>query len=87
MHFLLYKILKLLLSQTGEGTIESYVNHPINFKSDKNIAQILRGFTGIIGNLNFALLDIIIGGISFFKDRNSEVIYVNSEDVREEPHV
>lgn len=64
-------ILQILFSQTGEGTIESYNNHPMNIKNDKSISQILRGFTGILGNLNFALIDILLGGFSFFKDKNN----------------
>jgi hypothetical protein len=76
------KILKFLLSPTGEGTIPSYINHPLNFKNDNNISQIIRGLTGMLGNLNFALLDIVLGGMSFFKDRNKSS-YVEMEESKD----
>ena len=74
------KFLKILLSQTGEGTITSYENHPMNFKNNTSISQILRGFTGMLGNLNFALIDIFLGSMSFFKDRNSNYVEIEEEE-------
>lgn len=77
------KILDIILSQTGSGNIESYSNHPLNIKSDKNISQLLRGLTGILGCLNFALIDILLGSMGFIKDRNSTIIYKDLEPVKE----
>lgn len=60
-------LLNLLKSPTGGGAIESYNDHPLNFKNNHYLSQILRGLTGMIGSLDFALIDIIVGTIGFFK--------------------
>jgi hypothetical protein len=59
----------MIKSQTGEGSISSYDNHPLNIKNNDNIAQIIRGLTGMLGSLNFAILDIILGSLGFVKEK------------------
>jgi len=61
------KILDMLKSKTGEGSLDQYTDHPLNFKNNHYLSQILRGLTGMIGSLDFALIDIIVGTIGFFK--------------------
>jgi hypothetical protein len=78
------RIIKMIFSQTGEGSISSYNDHPMNFKSDDSISQILRGMTGILGNLNFALIDIFLGSMSFFKNRNNVSVVIEEEE-KEKP--
>jgi hypothetical protein len=56
---------KILTAETGEGSIEDYIDHPMNFKKSEGLAQILRGFTGIIGNLKLAIIDIVFGALRF----------------------
>jgi hypothetical protein len=60
-------LLSILKSPTGQGTIDSYNDHPLNFKNNHFLSQILRGLSGIIGTLDFAVIDIILGTIGFFK--------------------
>lgn len=61
--------LSFLAAHTGAGTIEEYVDHPLNFDRTKSTARILRGLTGICGELNYALIDIGLGVIEKIKER------------------
>ena len=61
--------LSFLAAPTGAGTIEEYVEHPLNFDRTKSTARILRGLTGICGELNYALIDIGLGVIEKIKER------------------
>jgi hypothetical protein len=56
--------LDILKAETGKGDIEDYISHPLNLKKNKGIAQILRGLTGLLGNLNLAIVDILLGMIN-----------------------
>jgi hypothetical protein len=51
-----------LLKKTGPGPVESYLDHPMNAKRSKGRARFLRGCTGIAGDLDLAIIDIVIGG-------------------------
>lgn len=59
----------VLLSETGEGSIENYIEHPFNPFESEGLAQTLRGLTGFFGNLELALVDIMVGGFRFFKEK------------------
>lgn len=61
--------LDFLKAETGEGEIEDYLTHPLNFGRSRGLAQVLRGLTGMIGSLKYALIDIVIGGLNFSKER------------------
>ena len=73
-------ILNMLKSETGEGTIESYKNHPLNGKNNNSISQIIRGLTGILGSLNFGILDVILGCLGYVKEKKDNTIYNKSID-------
>lgn len=60
-----------LTAETGEGAIEDYLDHPLNFNQSKSVAQMLRGFTGLLGNLKLAIIDIVMGGLQFAKERKA----------------
>lgn len=53
----------ILKTPTGEGTIEDYLIHPLNFNESKGMARVLRGLTGFLGNINLAIADVIIGAL------------------------
>lgn len=53
-----------LAAKTGSGSIDDYVKHPLNFSESRGMAQILRGCTGIAGDLDLAIVDIAIGGFN-----------------------
>jgi len=57
-----------LKTPTGSGTIESYLDHVLNPGHSKGLAQMLRGFTGIAGELNLAILDITFGAFEYLKE-------------------
>lgn len=60
-------------SKTGAGSIEDYIDHPLNINASRPLAQILRGATGIFGSLDLAVVDIGIGFINAIKEhRNNE---------------
>lgn len=59
--------LSFLKAETGEGPIESYFDHPLNFNESKGMARILRGATGLFGSLNLAIIDIGIGLLDVMK--------------------
>jgi hypothetical protein len=73
-------IMKMLKSETGEGTIQSYSNHPLNTKNNDYISQIIRGLTGMLGSLNFAILDIILGTFGLAKESKDITNYTVSSD-------
>lgn len=62
-----------LLAKTGEGSVDGYVDHPLNFSRSKGLAQILRGVTGLVGELDLAVVDIGIGTFNMMKEGKSSV--------------
>lgn len=64
--------LEWLKTPTGDGDIESYLNHPLNFPKSKGLAQMLRGATGLAGHdLKLAIIDLVLGGLNFVKERGA----------------
>lgn len=63
--------LSFLAAPTGPGSVEEYIAHPLNFDGKKSTARILRGLTGLCGELNYALVDIGLGTIEKMKERGS----------------
>lgn len=59
--------LSFLKAQTGEGMVEEYIQHPLNFNSSKGMARVLRGLTGMFGSLSYALVDVVIGTLDLLK--------------------
>jgi hypothetical protein len=64
-------IFDILRTKTGSGSIDSYIDSPLNFKKSEGLAQMLRGTTGFLGALDYAILDICIGAMKFFKEFRS----------------
>lgn len=60
---------RVLTAETGDGSIGDYLDHPMNFNNSKGLAQILRGFTGIVGNLNLAVIDVLFGLLRFSREK------------------
>lgn len=58
----------ILFSKTGDGSIESYIDHPLNNKKSRGMAQILRGLTGIAGELDYAIIDIALGSFQYTRE-------------------
>lgn len=66
---------RVLKAETGAGAIGDYLDHPMNFNKSHGLAQILRGLTGMIGNLNLAVIDVVMGALRFSKERKEVIQY------------
>lgn len=53
--------LGFLQTKTGSGDIADYIDHPMNFRHNEGMAQILRGLTGLFDDLDLAIIDIFVG--------------------------
>lgn len=60
-----------LKAETGEGEIEDYITHPLNFNESRGTARVLRGLTGMFGSLRYAVIDIAIGLMEFTKPKQN----------------
>lgn len=60
--------MSFILSPTGDGSIDDYTDHPMNPKGSKGTARILRGATGMLGSLNYAIIDIALGAVELMKE-------------------
>lgn len=58
-----------LKSEPGPGDVESYRQHPLNWDGTYEVAQILRGLTGLLGNLRLAMVDLVVGGLRLLSRR------------------
>ena len=50
-----------LFAATGPGAVDSYINHPLNFSQSVGLGQVIRGLTGFLGSLEYAVVDLVIG--------------------------
>lgn len=57
---------KILTAAPGPGAIEDYLIHPLNFRKSEGLGQIIRGLTGILGSLEYALVDVFMGFLKEF---------------------
>jgi hypothetical protein len=64
---------RIMTAETGEGSIGDYLDHPMNFNNSLGLAQMLRGFTGIVGNLKLAIIDVIIGALRFSREKKGVI--------------
>lgn len=64
------RFMEFLKRPTGEGDISFYVNHPLNYDGSKEMGQVIRGCTGLLGALDFAVLDIGLGMMKILSKRN-----------------
>jgi hypothetical protein len=63
--------LSILKAKTGEGSIEDYMQHALNFNKSRGTAQILRGCTGLFGELELAVIDIALGSFELIKEKRN----------------
>lgn len=69
-------------AKTGPGTIESYINHPLNTSGSRGVAQMLRGATGLLGDLDLAVIDIGLGAVEVLRERRGAA---SRENVADQP--
>jgi hypothetical protein len=61
-----------LKAKSPDEPIENYINHPLNFARSTGLAQALRGATGIIGDLRYAIVDVIVGLLKFANEKRGQ---------------
>lgn len=66
--------LSFLKAKTGSGDVEEYLKHPLNFKHSAGAAQMIRGFTGLFGDLDLAVLDITLGAFELAKEKRNAAV-------------
>lgn len=71
--------LSFLKAQTGPGDISEYVNHPLNFAKSEGLGQVIRGLTGMLGELRYAIVDIVMGAMRFSNERKKQIVEVPHE--------
>jgi len=54
---------KIFNAPSPKKKVEEYLNHPLNFDQEISTGRIIRGVEGIIGNLDRAMVDVILGVI------------------------
>jgi hypothetical protein len=63
----------MLKAETGPGEIGDYIEHPLNFNKSAWMARLIRGLTGLVGNLRLALVDIGLALVEGWKARVAAV--------------
>lgn len=58
-----------LQSEPGPGEVESYIGHPLNWDNSLPVARLLRGLTGLVGNLRLAIVDLVVGSLQLLSRR------------------
>ncbi len=51
----------IITTKTGQGNLENYIDNPLNYDNTKETGQVLRGLSGFTGDLDLAVVDIIMG--------------------------
>ena len=46
-----------------------YAEHPLNFNRSEGMARMIRGASGILGSLDLAIVDLVIGLIQVIMER------------------
>lgn len=62
-----------LRAKTGDGKIEDYQGHPLNFDGSLGLAQVIRGFTGMFDALDLAVIDVAVGFFRWRKGAGADV--------------
>lgn len=50
-----------LRTPTGEGSVEEYDDHALNFAGARWLSRVIRGASGFLGELDLAVVDIFMG--------------------------
>ncbi|OPZ96766.1 MAG: hypothetical protein BWY70_01670 [Bacteroidetes bacterium ADurb.Bin408] len=61
-------ILNTLLKKSPNKAIEEYENHPLNYDKKQSTGRILRGLEGLFMDLNYAVVDVLLGVIEKWKE-------------------
>ena len=64
------RLLGALSAPAKREPVEGYRDHPLNFAGSQAIARILRGIEGLAGDLDYAVIDVILGVIEYLRGRS-----------------
>lgn len=65
-----FDFLEFLKTPTGSGSVESYIDHSVNFNNSRGVARVLRGLSGFLkSDLNFAVVDVVVGLVEVFTSK------------------
>jgi len=62
-------IFNIFKAKSVDKSIEEYDNHTLNFDKKRSTGRIIRGLEGLLGALNFAIIDIIMGFVEKSKEK------------------
>jgi len=68
---LLRRVLNSISAPAKKTPVSQYLSHPLNFAESPAIGRVLRGIEGLLGDLDYAVIDIVLGGIEFLGERRS----------------
>jgi len=54
---------RILEADSSPKPLGEFMNHPLNFDQSSSTARIIKGLEGIVGNLDKAIVDVVIGVI------------------------
>jgi hypothetical protein len=60
---------KILKAKSPGKPVAEYREHPANFDRSDGLAQVLRGAEGILGSLDLAILDVLVGGARWIREK------------------
>jgi len=52
---------RIITADTGDKPLEEYNTHALNYDGDDSTSRIIRGTEGIVGSLDKAVVDILVG--------------------------
>lgn len=71
-----------LKAETGQGDLAEYKDHPLNWNRSKGVARMIRGCTGLFGQLNMAVIDILIGWFEYNNENKHKKVAESHDNVR-----
>lgn len=77
------KLKDILTTEALEDDIDDYVDHSLNIPEDRGIGRALRGVEAIVGDLNLAVIDIILGIGEYSKNQKKKNKKKDSEEEEE----
>ena len=67
--------MKIIAAESPNKQIPEYYTHPLNFDQSESTWRIIRGLEGIMGNLDRAIIDVVLGIVQkVFKSSKSKTV-------------
>lgn len=59
---------KIFKAKSSDKPIEEFTQHPFNYDKKNSTGRIIRGLEGLLGALNYAIVDLIMGFVEKWKE-------------------